>query len=123
MARLKLASLALAAVLISACGASPTPAPTASPAPAPVTNAVPASGIDAAGLYAGNCAVCHGASRQGVASLGPALTPQRLGGVADGALRDTVTNGRPGTSMQSFKGRLSPQEIDALVQFTKNVAP
>ncbi|GEM_PF-2136542 len=123
MNRLKLAVVVLASVLMSACGAGPAPTATASPAQAPAITAAPASGIDAAGLYAGNCSTCHGANRQGVPSLGSALTPQKLGGVADTALRDAVSNGKPGTAMQAFRNRLNPQQIDALVQFIKTVAP
>ncbi|MBI2328357.1 MAG: c-type cytochrome [Chloroflexi bacterium] len=56
--------------LISCAGAQPTPT---QPAPTPETSA-----IDAAKLFATNCAVCHGEKRQGVSGLGPALTPTSL---------------------------------------------
>ncbi|MBI3930882.1 MAG: cytochrome c, partial [Chloroflexi bacterium] len=97
--------------LISCAGAQPTPT---QPAPTPETSA-----IDAAKLFATNCAVCHGEKRQGVSGLGPALTPTSLTKLSDAEVKSTILKGRSNTAMAGFEGRLSAEEIDALIQLIK----
>lgn len=68
--------------------------------------------IDAAALYAGNCSGCHGPDRAGGGA--PALLPSRL--TKDATVYvNTITNGSG--PMPSFGGKLSAEEIDALVEF------
>lgn len=108
-------------VLVSCAGEPPaptTPAVTAPPTPAPTT-----SGIEAPKLYANNCAVCHGEKRQGVSGLGPALTSVSLAKLSDAEVRSTILKGKSNTSMSGFDGRLSSEEIEALVQFIKRTSP
>lgn len=94
--------------------ASPAPVPTL-----PTTSPVMAPGE----LYATKCAGCHGANRQGVSGLGPALTPERLAALSNAEIKETILNGRSGTAMPTFKAALSPEEIDTLLQFIKQVPP
>ncbi len=105
----------LAGLLLLSCG-GPEPAPTPTPTPTP-------SAIAANELYVTNCAACHRANRQGVSGLGPALTPQSLAERSDPTIRETISEGRPGTNMPPWKGTLSAEEIDALIQFIKYTAP
>ncbi len=79
--------------------------------------------IDTSALFEANCAACHGANRQGISGLGPTLTPQSLAELSDTEIRDTILNGRPGTAMAGFKGRLNQEEIDALLQLIKHTSP
>ncbi|MBI2854610.1 MAG: cytochrome c [Chloroflexi bacterium] len=79
--------------------------------------------MDAKALFAANCAVCHGNNRQGVSGLGPPLTPTSLSSKSVDLVTDTITNGRPNTAMAGFKGRLTPEQINALAQYIKTVAP
>lgn len=79
--------------------------------------------ISAGELYAAKCAVCHGTNRLGVSGLAPALTPESLTALSDTEVRDTISSGRPGTAMPAFKGSLSPEEIDALLQLIKQTSP
>ncbi|MDP3879485.1 MAG: cytochrome c [Dehalococcoidales bacterium] len=78
---------------------------------------------DGASLYSANCASCHGESRQGVYGSGGALTPDSLGVRSDAAVKETIVEGIPYTNMPAWKTRLSPEEIDALLQFIKYTAP
>ncbi len=96
----------------------PTPAPAPSPTPSPV-----APTVNADELYASKCAVCHGAKRQGVSGLGSALTPESLTVPSYTEIRDTILNGKSNTAMPPFKGTLSQEEIDALVQLIKDTSP
>lgn len=77
----------------------------------------PASGPGAE-VFAGNCAGCHGASGGG--GVGPALG----GGAVVEAYPDpadqieVITNGRSG--MPAFGGDLTPEEIEAVTDYTRN---
>ena len=68
--------------------------------------------IDAALIFAANCARCHGEDRSG--GRGPALLPERL--TNDAAVyQATIRDGSGG--MPSFNNRFSADEIGALVDF------
>ena len=74
--------------------------------------------LDAKLLFARNCAGCHGAEGKD----GPALdlsNPVYLALVDDGALRATISHGRPGTAMSAFArdagGMLTDQQVHAIV--------
>lgn len=69
-------------------------------------------------VYTDNCASCHGADGSG--GVGPALG----GGAVVAAIPDAadqvvvITDGRNG--MPSFDGRLTPEEIQAVTDYTRN---
>ena len=73
---------------------------------------------DGAAVYADNCASCHGAAGEG--GRGPALA----GGAVVEAFPEAadqvvvVTDGQGG--MPAFGDRLSAEEIDAVVEFTRS---
>ncbi len=77
----------------------------------------------AAESYSTSCAACHGANREGVDGLAPALTPDSLGDRSHADITAIVTDGISGTSMPAFEGSMTADEIDALVTFLKEVAP
>lgn len=97
-----------------------TPAPVPTTPPAQTTPTVTASAEE---LFATKCAVCHGANRQGVPGLAPALTPQSLAALGDAEIRNVILDGRTGTAMPGFKASLSPEDIDALLQLIKSPSP
>jgi cytochrome c oxidase cbb3-type subunit 3 len=72
-------------------------------------------------LYARECAECHGAEGEGV--TGTALgNPAMLSLTEDQFLRYAIENGRDGTDMKAFGGKLSSEEIDALTAFLRSRA-
>jgi len=71
-------------------------------------------------FYQNNCAVCHGAERQG--GVGLPLLPSSLT-QADDFYVDTILNGRTGTAMPAWNATVSPEEAQAIVTFLKNVEP
>lgn len=97
----------------STTGATTTTAPgatttTTSPGPDPAVIALGQK------VYGGNCVGCHGVDGSG--GIGSRLKPNAF--VADGtdaAVREVVADGRAGTAMPNWSGRLSPEEIDAVV--------
>ena len=111
--------LIIAGLFLVSCGGSkpaPSPASTATPPPA-------ATVIDAKKLYEVNCVACHGPNRQGVSGLGVALTPTSLAQLSDDEIRNTILKGRSNTAMAGFEGRLSSEEINALLQLIKYSSP
>ena len=61
---------------------------------------------------------CHGDG--GVGARGPSLRNRNF---MPDFVRNTVTNGRSGTPMPSFKGSLSPHEIDMVVDYVMSLSP
>lgn len=79
-------------------------------------------GLAPAQFFAQNCAVCHGARREG--GVGLPLTPDHLVR-EDSFYQDTIRNGRVGTAMAPMGTllSLSDEEIAALVRFLKADRP
>jgi len=124
---------------LSACTGSPSPTQTAEPTPVPTddmdmdaeeghdddTDTAAGSDsdseddsddeavtIDAAAIFSARCSSCHGAEREG--GGGPPLLPANL--TKDpSAYVETITNGSG--IMPTWDGRLSADEINALVEF------
>ncbi len=69
-------------------------------------------------LLQNSCSGCHGAGLQG--AMGPSLKPEALAGKADDLLITTITNGRKGTAMASWKSTFEPDEIKWLVGVLKS---
>ena len=73
-------------------------------------------------MFTQNCASCHGPDAAGGA-LGPTLVSADLGAQDDDSLRETIRNGRPGTSMQAGGGALSAQNIEDVIAFLRSRQP
>ncbi len=80
--------------------------------------------VDAAALYAKTCASCHGAQGTPSAAMAHAMTgipdfrAASMASVADTVLRDAIVNGK-GRMMASYKTRLTPEQVEALVRYIK----
>ena len=61
-----------------------------------------------------DCGSCHGMTRRG--GLGPPLLPGNLGERSQLLLVDTILKGRPGTPMPPWRGLLTEQEVQWLVE-------
>jgi len=73
-----------------------------------------------ANVYEAQCAACHQSDGSGLAPAFPALAQN---GAPTGALEDhlrVVLDGREGTAMTGFRGRLEPQDIAAALTYTRN---
>ena len=75
--------------------------------------------VDGAEIFTDRCASCHGADGDG--GLGPKLSDGRaVEQFPDPADQiAVVTDGRRG--MPSFEGRLSPRDIQAVVEYTRTL--
>lgn len=73
-------------------------------------------------LYAAQCAACHGV--QGEGGVGTPLQPNAF--VQDASNPDLIAfllEGRPGTAMAGFEGRLSESELSAIISFLREWQP
>ena len=88
-----------------------------SPPPLPAEAATANPGIDAAAIYGRSCAGCHGGDGSG--GIGPGLSGGRVvSAFPDPAAQiAVVAEGRGG--MPAFTGRLSDEEIAAVVEYTR----
>jgi len=89
--------------------------PTAATPKAPPTGAV--ATVDGAAIYRANCASCHGADGGG--RLGPQLADRVASRYPDPAAEILVVTGGQG-GMPSFGARLTPEQIAAVVDYTRN---
>jgi mono/diheme cytochrome c family protein len=107
-------AIALAGVVV-ACGGDSTEGDATTPAETPTEAATPnastpAEGaVDAAAIYADNCAGCHGADGGGGSA------PSIVGEDNVDRIREQVLEG--GGGMPGFSGTLTAPQIDALAQF------
>ncbi|MBF0425321.1 MAG: c-type cytochrome, partial [Magnetococcales bacterium] len=91
---------------------------------APATPVAPATGTTTAAattalapdaLYQQHCASCHHPERLG--GQGPALFPENLQRLPKPQAAKVIAQGRPATQMAGFAKVLTPQQIEALVQY------
>src|SRR5436305_12825172 len=68
-----------------------------------------------------NCFHCHGGDGHGTA-LGPDLG-KAIPSMSDGEIAEVITNGRPKTIMEPYKGKLTDAEIGQLVAWLKKEFP
>ncbi len=86
--------------------------------PTEETEATPED-LDGAAIFSERCASCHGddGGGQSAPQLSDGRVADRFPDVADQI--ELVTDGRGG--MPSFEGRLSPEEIEAVVEYTRTL--
>jgi mono/diheme cytochrome c family protein len=72
------------------------------------------SGLLANSVYVKNCAKCHGKTAEGHHFGGPALISAKTAAASADDLRNIIANGKG--HMPKFTGKLTPEEIDTLVQ-------
>jgi mono/diheme cytochrome c family protein len=82
-----------------------------------VTPAGAVAAVDGAAIYRANCAACHGADGGG--RLGPQLADRVASRYPDPAAEIVVVTGGRG-GMPSFSARLTPEQIAAVVDYTRN---
>jgi mono/diheme cytochrome c family protein len=68
-------------------------------------------------VFRQNCAKCHGKTAQGRHFGGPPLISDKISAASDDELRNIMTNGKG--RMPKYTGKLTPEEIDTLVEQIK----
>lgn len=90
----------------------------------------PRRAVEGQGVYLSACAGCHGATGDGrgeyAAALGAPLAPldqpATLARISDADLARLIADGRPGTAMPGFAGRLSQPQIDAAAAYVRQLS-
>jgi cbb3-type cytochrome c oxidase subunit III len=77
---------------------------------------------DGAALCQQNCAMCHGADGKGfVAIKTPDFTdPKWQASVKDKEIAEVIKNGKKGTPMPAFGGKLKEEDIQTLVRYIRS---
>jgi mono/diheme cytochrome c family protein len=68
-------------------------------------------------VFQKNCTKCHGKTAEGRTFGGPSLVSGKVTATAADELRTIITNGKH--HMPKYSGKLTPEEIDTLVQQIK----
>ena len=68
-------------------------------------------------VFEKNCAKCHGKTAEGRHFGGPSLISEKTAAASEDDLRSIIANGKG--RMPKFTGKLTPEEIDTLVQQIK----
>ena len=86
---------------------------------AAVSLAGPVLAADAASIYNAKCTACHGKDGKGT-STGKKMGAPSIASLKDGEaeIAAVIANGKG--KMTAYKGKLSPEEIDALAKYVKN---
>jgi mono/diheme cytochrome c family protein len=71
-------------------------------------------------VYHSNCSKCHGKAAEGRFMAGPSLVSGKATALSPDELRSIITKGKH--HMPKFEGKLSPSEIDALVEQIRSIA-
>jgi cytochrome c oxidase subunit 2 len=70
-------------------------------------------------VYGANCAVCHGANGEGVATF-PKLAGSKVAKGPAAGHTNIVLNGKPGTAMQAFGAQLNDLDLAAVITYERN---
>lgn len=89
-------------------------------APTPTPAASPGAKVDAAKLYAEQCAICHGKKGEGTA-IGRPLNQPLMNGESIDAITEVLTKGIEGSAMASFAKKLTPAQISALAKYVADI--
>ncbi len=71
-------------------------------------------------IFQANCAKCHGKTAEGRHFGGPSLISDKTAAASAADLRNIITNGKG--RMPKYTGKLTSEQIDALVQQIKTLS-
>lgn len=89
------------------------------PASGPLPASPPGDAAAGEATYNLHCIKCHGDATTRSSAIHLA-NPMFLATASDPFLRYAIINGRPGTPMEAFGGKLKPNEVDNLVAFVRS---
>jgi len=84
----------------------------------------PQAANSGASIFQQQCSTCHGADGKGIPASGtPDLTDFRArSGIPTQRIIDVITNGKTGTQMQGFSGRLSAAQINDVAAYVQTLS-
>ena len=74
-------------------------------------------------VFKARCTGCHGSDGKGKSAIGtPDFTTAKIqSSISDADIIDTITNGRKGTIMPAWKGKLTDEEIAAVAVYLRSL--
>ncbi len=80
---------------------------------------------DGKAIFQQKCSMCHGTEGKGYAAIKtPDLTdPKVQAAVTDAQIMDIIKNGKKGTAMVGWDGKLSADEMKAVAAYIRTLAP
>jgi cbb3-type cytochrome c oxidase subunit III len=114
--------LMLLAFLITLVGVY-VPENSSSPMRTAQLGALAATTPDGTAVFKAHCTPCHGADGKGITAVGtPDFTSTQIqASLTDDDIIDIITNGKKGTIMPAWKGKLSPEEISAAESYVRSL--
>ncbi len=94
-----------------------------------LAQAAPADAKDPVFLYRARCAACHGNDGKAQTEVGKEAKAADFTTAAfqqshtDDSIRKSILDGRPGTKMLGFAGKLTPDEVESLVKVIRAFGP
>lgn len=81
------------------------------------------SAADGADIYKSKCSMCHGADGKGFAAIHtPDFTdPKVQASISDKQMEEIINNGKKGTAMPAFKGKLKEDEIKDVIKYIRSL--
>ncbi len=78
---------------------------------------------DVGALFHQKCGACHGADGKGKTKMGEKLGVKDLVGIksSEAEIAKVIADGKPGTKMIGFKGKISDEEIKSLAAYVKGL--
>jgi mono/diheme cytochrome c family protein len=79
--------------------------------------------VDGASIFKRNCAMCHGPDGKGIASIKPPnfTDPKVQASLTDQQMLEIITNGKKGTMMPAWSGKLSQEDIQAVQGYVRSL--
>jgi cytochrome c6 len=76
---------------------------------------------DGATLFKQRCASCHGPDGKGKTKMGEKMGVKDLTAIkaSEAEIQKTIADGKPGTKMLGYKGKISDADIKALATYVK----
>lgn len=83
-----------------------------------------AANTEAAGLFKAKCSMCHGVDGKGYAAIHtPDFTsPKWQASITNNEIIHIITNGKKGTVMPAFGGKLSASQIEGLAHYLRSLS-
>jgi cbb3-type cytochrome c oxidase subunit III len=77
--------------------------------------------LDAGNLFHQKCAMCHGKDGKGFSAIKtPDFTdPKWQASIKDKQIEEVIKDGKKGTAMPAFEGKLKEDEMRALIQYIR----
>lgn len=81
------------------------------------------SAAEGSDIYKSKCSMCHGADGKGFSAIHtPDFTdPKVQASISDKQMEQVIKNGKKGTAMPAFSGKLKDEEIQSVIKYIRSL--